>query len=236
MAAENTGPQIAVEWTVADASRILVAPHATDNKYSRGVLAIVTGSVRYPGAAVLGVEAALRSGPGMVRFVGPDPVTHLVLARRPEIVPGPGRAQAILIGSGMDRDEAVLRWDQSVAATPPSASVPVVLDAGGITLLGRRLRLKAVTTGAGTEGDAAGEPPVVITPHAGELAALLDVDRAGVEADPVAAAVRAAARWNCVVVLKGSTTVVATPSGRARTVPVTTHWLASAGTGDVLAG
>ena len=98
-------------FTTPDAAAWIAEPSASDDKYSRGVLGVATGSDRYPGAAVLGVEAALRTGVGMVRYVGPSRATDLVLARRPEAVPGRGRVQAWLIGSGMDaadRDDALL--------------------------------------------------------------------------------------------------------------------------------
>ena len=89
-------------WTVQDAARVLRRPTAPDDKYSRGVLGIRTGSDQYPGAAVLGVEAAWRTGLGMVRYLGPSVPTSLVLQRRPETVTADGRVQAWLIGSGTD--------------------------------------------------------------------------------------------------------------------------------------
>ncbi len=96
--------------------------------------------------------------------------------------------------------------------------VPVVVDAGAIPL---------VDLG----------PRAVLTPHAGELAAVLDVPREEIERDPAAAAVRAAAQTGSVVLLKGSATHVATPDGAVRLVASSaTPWLAAAGAGDVLGG
>jgi hydroxyethylthiazole kinase-like uncharacterized protein yjeF len=78
--------------------------------------------------------------------------------------------------------------------------------------------------------------PALLTPHAGELAQMLDTERDAIEADPVAAATQAADRWNCTVLLKGPRTLVATP-GRPMRVNLTgTPWLGTAGSGDVLAG
>src|SRR3954470_13754689 len=88
-------------WTAADTAREYRVPEASDDKYSRGVLGVLTGSAQYPGAAVLGVEAAARTGAGMVRYLGDAEAARLVLQRRPEIVTAPGRVQAWLIGSGM---------------------------------------------------------------------------------------------------------------------------------------
>ena len=75
------------EFGRADARDWIALPTPDDDKYSRGVLGFVTGSARYPGAAVLGVEAALHTGVGMVRYLGPGRPTRLVLARRPGEVP-----------------------------------------------------------------------------------------------------------------------------------------------------
>src|SRR6476620_7023894 len=93
---------MAGSWIPEDTARALRKPTAADDKYSRGVLGIRTGSEAYPGAAVLGVEAAWRTGLGMVRYLGPDRPTGLVLARRPETVTADGRVQAWVIGSGTD--------------------------------------------------------------------------------------------------------------------------------------
>ncbi|MDQ2670862.1 MAG: NAD(P)H-hydrate dehydratase, partial [Gemmatimonadota bacterium] len=81
-------------------SEAIRAPRVGDDKYTRGVVGMRTGSDAYPGAAVLGVEAAWRTGIGMVRYVGPDRAALLVLQRRPETVLGEGRVQAWVIGSG----------------------------------------------------------------------------------------------------------------------------------------
>src|SRR6195952_1616698 len=90
---------------VDDAKKWIAVPGENDDKYSRGVLGFVTGSARYPGAAVLGVEAALHTGVGMVRYLGPGRPTRLVLQRRPEAVTAEGRVQAWVLGSGQDASE-----------------------------------------------------------------------------------------------------------------------------------
>ena len=102
----------AQEWGIDDTARLVRVPAASDDKYSRGVVGFRTGSAAYPGAAVLGVEAAWRTGAGFVRFSGPEEPARLVLARRPETVIGAepdARVGAWVIGSGSD------------AATRPSA-------------------------------------------------------------------------------------------------------------------
>ncbi|MFZ4842719.1 ADP-dependent NAD(P)H-hydrate dehydratase [Mycetocola saprophilus] len=223
-----------IPWSLADTRRQIRVPTSTDDKYRRGVLGIRTGSVRYPGAAVLGVEAALHTGVGMVRYVGPDSVGHAVLARRPEAVLGSGRVQALLIGSGMeplDPEGA----DARALADTLEAGIPAILDAGAIGLVAHHPGAR-----------------ILLTPHAGELARLFlahpderrhegipdtpEALRAWIEAHPELAASCAAERWGVSVLLKGAHTVAAAPGEAALLLPAATPWLASAGTGDVLAG
>lgn len=200
-----------------DARPFLAVPGPDDDKYSRGVLGFVTGSARYPGAAVLGVDAALHTGVGMVRYLGPGRATRLVLQRRPEAVTASGRVQAWVLGSGQDaaeRDELTAELLSRALAQP----VPTVLDSGALDLI----------------GEAAG--PVVITPHAGELAGVLGVGRDAVHDDPEGSAARAAAELGATVLLKGHRSIVATPDGVRYTVTAPTTWLSTAGSGDALAG
>jgi hydroxyethylthiazole kinase-like uncharacterized protein yjeF len=212
-----------VTWTAADASGVLRVPTAADDKYSRGVVGMRTGSDRYPGAAVLGVEAAWRTGIGMVRYLGDDRPTALVLAARPETVAAAGRVQAWVIGSGTDPSD---RSDAETAALREvlSGDHPVVVDAGALDLV---------------QGAAA---PLVVTPHAREHDRLRSLLRLAPTAELTDVAARSAAAAETaralggVVVLKGSPTIVAAPDGWCAQVGSGTPWLATAGTGDVLAG
>jgi hydroxyethylthiazole kinase-like uncharacterized protein yjeF len=208
---------MAATFESADARRWIAVPGADDDKYSRGVLGFVTGSERYPGAAALGVDAALHAGVGMVRYLGAARPTQLVLQRRPEAVTAAGRVQAWVLGSGQDpadRDAATSELLDRALGQP----VPCVIDSGALD----RAR------------DAVG--PVVITPHAGELAGLLDIGRDRVHDDPEGCAERAAADLGVTVVLKGYRTRIATPAGLRYEVTAPTTWLATAGSGDALAG
>lgn len=212
----------AKEWTGEDASHALRRPTALDDKYSRGVVGLRTGSARYPGAAMLGVEAAWRTGTGMVRYLGPERAQDLVLQRRPETVTADGRVQAWVIGSGTDaaeRDAAETAALRGIL----NGDLPVVVDAGALNLV---------------VGAAA---PVVVTPHARELDRLradLGLSRADATDDAAReeAALETAAALGGVVLLKGAVTIVATADGWVRRVGAGTPWLATAGTGDVLAG
>ncbi|MDI6942570.1 MULTISPECIES: ADP-dependent NAD(P)H-hydrate dehydratase [Microbacterium] len=221
------------EWTAQDAVRVLRVPTADDHKYSRGVVALRTGSLAYPGAAVLSTEGAWRAGVGMVRWDGPEDVAGLVLQRRPETVLGAGRADAWVIGSGVDargRGEDETRLLRGILRDRP---LPVVVDAGA-------LDLAAEATG-----------PLIVTPHEGELREVripLGFGIDDVEEDPLAPRLsgpfrervlvvrETAVALGGVVLLKGAATIVATPGGWWTVVRSGTPWLASAGTGDVLAG
>lgn len=210
-------------WTADDAARMLRAPGLSDDKYTRGVLGVATGSEQFPGAAVLGVEGAIRAGAGMVRYLGPQTPTGLVLHRRPEVVTGEGRVQAWLVGSGMPGAAERTQTDQQRVGLAFNAGVPVVADAGALD------RIDSATG------------PVVITPHYRELERVLAGSTAPLTADDIAAdasaaAARAADALGVTVLLKGATTWVAAPGASPISVSLGTHWLATAGSGDVLGG
>ncbi|WP_109209998.1 MULTISPECIES: ADP/ATP-dependent (S)-NAD(P)H-hydrate dehydratase [Microbacterium] len=205
-------------WGRADAALALRRPTASDDKYSRGVLGMRTGSDAYPGAAVLGVEAAWRTGLGMVRYLGPDRASGMVLARRPETVTADGRVQAWVVGSGTD---AAVRTSADTDALRAilSDTDPVVVDAGALDLA------------------AEATAPRILTPHDREHARLRSALGLGhAPSDRAAAARETAEATGAVVLLKGSATIVAAPDGWTATVEAGTPWLATAGTGDVLAG
>ncbi|MER7690706.1 NAD(P)H-hydrate dehydratase [Streptomyces sp. NPDC097610] len=205
----------------ADVAARLPVPGAESDKYRRGVVGIAAGSARYPGAAVLAVSGALRGGAGAVRYVGP--AADAVISRFPETLvsdQGParaGRVQAWVAGPGVGDDA-------SAVAQVLEADVPVLVDADGLRLADRSA-VRARTA------------PTLMTPHAGEAAALLGVSRESVEAARLASARELALRYGATVLLKGSTTLVADPGGGAvRVNPTGTAWLATAGSGDVLSG
>ncbi|WP_341945734.1 NAD(P)H-hydrate dehydratase [Microbacterium sp. LWH11-1.2] len=210
------------EWTRSDTARFLRVPTPDDDKYARGVVALRTGSPAYPGAAVLGVEAAWRAGAGFVRYVGASRVADAVLARRPETVAGPDaggtRVDVWVIGSGTDPGE---RSDTETLALREilSGSATVIIDAGALDLA------------PGTRA------PFLVTPHAREFSRLRERLRVPSSGDDRAeAASQVAAKIGGTVLLKGARTLIADPSGAVIAVEAGTGWLATAGTGDVLAG
>jgi len=221
----------------ADIADWLPRPTAESDKYRRGVLGIVAGSDRFTGAATLAVGGAIRGGAGMVRLVSTEIPVGLVRQRWPEAVittthageeggaaiEQAGRVQAWTAGPGMGTGDASLSLLAAVLAT----DLPVLVDADGITLLAEHRELLPRSA------------PTLLTPHAGELSRLLGgVDRADIEARRLHFATQAAAELGCTVLLKGSTTVIASPEpGREVLVnPTGTSWLATAGSGDVLSG
>lgn len=195
-----------------DVARLLPVPTHAGHKYSRGVLGVAAGSDEYAGAGLLAVSAAVRSGlAGMVRYQGAS--EDLVRFRHPEVVVGEGQVQAWVVGPGIGERQG------SLVGRVLAEELPTVVDADGL----RYLPLRCVG-------------PTVLTPHAGELARMLEADRSEVEAKMLSAATAAARRWDAVVLLKGPRTVVATPDGRVRVNATGTAWLGTAGSGDVLSG
>lgn len=204
------------EWTPQQAAAHIAVPTDDDDKYSRGVLGVMTGSAKYPGAAVLGVEGALRTGVGMVRYIGPGRPTRLVLARRPEAVTSNGRVQAWLIGSGTD-DETRDPLSARLMTEAAGQGVPIIFDGGALDLHDK-------ATG-----------PVILTPHYRELARVLGAEQSEIASDPATWAQTAANQLGVTVLLKGHATWIAGP-GVGMVTRVAPNWLATAGAGDVLAG
>ena len=189
-------------------------PGAESHKYTRGVVGIDAGSPQYPGAALLAIAGALGVGPGMVRYLGSAP-RDLVVGRFPSVVLADGQVQAVVAGSGWGAlADAAARFQAAL-----ERRVPLVIDADALRLLPADLPAETL-----------------LTPHAGELARLLGVERGEIEADPVAAAVLAAGRFKVTVLLKGPVQPVASPDGSVRLALPGPAWTAQAGSGDVLAG
>jgi ADP-dependent NAD(P)H-hydrate dehydratase / NAD(P)H-hydrate epimerase len=201
----------ALQYT--DVAALLPVPGHDAQKYTRGVVGVAAGSAEFTGAAVLAVSGALAGPCGMVRYDGPDSVAPLVRSAHPEVVVGPGRVQAWVVGSGGGGD--VAKALQRVR----DDGVPLVVDADALAHLDKPVGV-----------------PALLTPHAGELARMLDVSREEVEAAPLRHVREAARRYSATVLLKGARTLVSAPDGRVRVNATGTPWLATAGAGDVLAG
>ena len=219
-------------------TRLVRVPNAQDNKYTRGVVGFVTGSIAYPGAALLGVAAAESVGIGMTRYFGPDRVADLLLLQNPQTVvsktvTAPSeqsatpaqRVDAWVLGSGVGSDDNLQLSNIDNALEQAQLAV---IDAGAL------LRVDYEATKAKS---------LLLTPHEGELIRLLEhlgqptreIDFSSVESR-VGAARLAAKLTQQTVLLKGSVTVIAKANGHHLAVGPNSPYLATAGTGDVLAG
>lgn len=204
---------------VPDTARVtqppgLGAPGAGAHKYSRGMVAVVGGAM--PGAGALAAEAALRGGAGYALLLGgaggPAALVHRPYDRALLV---DARLGAIVIGPGLGRDAGA----RARVADALAAPAPLVIDGDALHLVTPQvLRARAA--------------PTVLTPHGGEFVALFGEG----EGNKIDRAVAAAARSGAILVFKGADTVIAAPDGRVRVHRSPCGWLASAGTGDVLAG
>ena len=210
------------------------------DKESRGRVLVVAGSREMPGAAVLAATAALRAGAGKLVVATPQSVAQTVAGALPEarVIALPegsdgsltlfgmpplqalaGSTTAMLVGPGMIGREGTIGFVH--ALLPLFKSSIVLLDALAmevVKVLGRFAQ------------------PVILTPHAGEMAHLTGHDKEDVQEEPVALALRRAAAWNAVLALKGATTAIATPDARAWTHCLVAPGLGTSGSGDVLSG
>jgi NAD(P)H-hydrate epimerase len=234
-----------VDWIDAELARARL-PHRdpTGHKISFGRVLVIAGSPRYVGAPLLAALGAARSGAGLVTLAAPGEVARSVAGRLPEAtflpLPGgeegittaalptleevAGEYQAIVLGPGLGRGEGTAHFLEAALASQALRGGPGwVIDADALTLLSRIEKWHGrLPAGA------------VLTPHPGEMARLLGTER--VPDDRIEIARESARRWRAIVVLKGAYSVVAEPEGRAALSPAANPALATAGTGDVLAG
>jgi NAD(P)H-hydrate epimerase len=236
------------ELDVRIARRAAVVRPADANKGTFGRVMVAGGSLRYPGAVRLAAEASARSGAGLTTIAAPQEAQPLIATSFPDAThePLPSEAGAM---RGSDAARALLRALPGVDALllGPGLSLTRATEAFVRDLLcglDAIEGLHAVVLDADALNAVAkhgGWPdwcavPRVLTPHPGEMARLMRCSIAAVQADRLNAAVRFAAESRSVVVLKGAGTIVAAPDGRARIASTANPMLATAGTGDVLAG
>jgi NAD(P)H-hydrate epimerase len=243
-AVAEVGPQTEAVG-MHEAARLLRPRDPESHKGTHGHLAVIAGALGKTGAAILAARAATRAGAGLVTIGCPSVVLpivaggileamtwplpddgagglaygdakalHALLEDKRAAVVGPG------IGTGAER-EALVRW---LATTRP---VPLVLDADALNCVAK--------LGPDHERPA-NPPPLILTPHPGEMSRLTGQPTADIQRDRLASARAAAAAWSAVVVLKGARTIVAAPDGRAWINLSGNAGLAAGGTGDVLAG
>jgi ADP-dependent NAD(P)H-hydrate dehydratase / NAD(P)H-hydrate epimerase len=221
---------------------VLHSRAADSTKFTSGHVVVVGGSLGLTGAPAMASLAALRAGAGYVTACVPESLREILDVQLMEVMtrglPDEGgaltqeglsaaidllaRAGALALGPGLGRDSRSVRFARELAREAPIA---MVLDADGLNAHSGALAELAER-----------EAPTVLTPHAGELARLLEVDSDGVQRERLSYARRAAERASAIVVLKGDDTLVVEPSGRVAISRGGSPALATAGTGDVLTG
>jgi NAD(P)H-hydrate epimerase len=232
--------------TAVWAGTVLPARPAGANKGTFGRVLAVVGSENYIGAAYLACMGAARVGAGVVTLSTARSLQPILAAKLTEVTYAPlpetekgtlsGKAaaailsilpyyRALLIGCGLGQLPHTKSFISSVLSGLPERRPIIILDADALNIVSGMDRwwdrLPADT---------------ILTPHAGEMGRLLKISIDEVQGNRLEICRRAAADWNKIVVLKGAFTIVAEPSGRARVSDAANAGLASAGTGDVLAG
>lgn len=200
------------------------------DKEERGRALVVAGSREVPGAAILAGLAALRAGAGKLQIATEASVATAIAVAVPEarVIAGSPldhvrEAHSVTFGCGMDPGEALDAMLSDLLGC--CAGMPLVLDAAALGCLAEMDEKARAWPGG-----------LALLPHAGEMARLLECAPARVEADPLAAVLRAAERYRAVVLLKGGFSFVAAPDGRAFRFEGGGVGLATSGSGDVLAG
>jgi NAD(P)H-hydrate epimerase len=219
-------------------------PHRAHDstKFAAGSVLVCGGSTGLTGAPSMAAESAMRAGAGYVTVLVPGSLSLVFEVRLLEamsvalpdrdgaltaaafeaVAERAGRADALVLGPGLGRAPRTFKLARKLARRIP---IPLLLDADGLNAHTGRLDTLAGRSAA-----------TVLTPHAGELARLLDRDSAEIAAHRLSCARLAATRAGAIVLLKGDDTIVAAPDGRAAVSPGGAPALATAGTGDVLSG
>ncbi len=232
--------------TSSSVKSVLPDRPAVSNKGTFGKVLAIVGSSNYIGAAYLACAGSIRVGAGLTTLAIPNSlhsiiaiklseITHLPL---PEVSPGIPSSESIniirqqlsqynvlLMGCGIGQSQNVMDMEKSILFESQLNLPQVILDADGISNLARF-----------PDWDKIFSHDAILTPHPGEMSKLTGKSIEEIQANRIELARESASRWNKVIVLKGAYTVVAAPDGRIRVSPFANAGLASAGTGDVLAG
>ncbi|MBL8098905.1 MAG: NAD(P)H-hydrate dehydratase [Anaerolineales bacterium] len=224
-------------------SALLPKRTLASHKGTFGTAFVIAGSISYTGAALLAGTAAYRIGAGLVTMAVPENLHSALAGHLPEatwvllphengfisesasdvLLNNLSGATSILIGSGLGNKETTKQFVEKLL---PSIKIPMVIDADGLRHLINSPLLRGEGLGVRS----------ILTPHLGEMSALTGLSKEEIQSNREEVAKKYAKQWNCVVVLKGAFTIIASPDERMTIIPIATSALARAGTGDVLAG
>ena len=233
-----------VELLTHEVIRNSLPSRPTDShKFSLGSTLIVAGSVGMSGAAVLAAQSALQAGSGIVYLAAPRSVCSAMETKLVEVISVPlpekedgiidpqaidiiiekaKKSDAMAVGPGLDTGQSTSDLLYKLVQLSP---IPLVFDAGALGAMGAKMNMLR----------SARHQPVV-TPHPGEMAKLIGKTAQQVQSNRLETAIVNASLWDCIVVLKGPNTVIATPEGQAKINPTGSPALATAGSGDILTG
>ena len=242
LAEDVTTELITNEW----ARSVLPERPLGANKGTFGKVLVVAGSINYIGAAYLACSGAIRVGAGLVTLATASSLQPILASKLTEVTylplsestPGVISAEAdsivmpvlksysaLLLGCGLGQSEQAVIFNRSLLLQPKYELLPMVLDADAINTLAKTPGWWRQLT-----------DDAIITPHPAEMARLTGMTVAEIQSDRAGTAGWVASEWGKTIVLKGAYTVIAAPDGRCRISPFANPGLASAGTGDVLAG
>lgn len=217
------------------------------NKGTFGKVLVIAGSENYPGAAYLACAACYRVGTGLVTLAT-EPSAKIIVSRKlPEVTflsydetfGKVGECDAVLIGPGLGQNDQAVKFMERM---PGIDLPPAIIDGDGLGILSKmgkwweRFWTSSPRLSFGEAGQNNKTIKMILTPHPGEMALLTGLTVKKIQANRINVVQYFAKKWDKVVVLKGANTVVASPAGEVALSPFANPILATAGTGDVLAG
>ncbi len=213
------------------------------HKGTFGSVLVVGGSRNYIGAPVLAANAAFRIGAGLVSIAYPENIQTAIAAQSKEIIHVPlsltskkqgwhetispylDKVSSVVIGCGLGQDEIVKKQIPDLMKTIKLFNLPTIIDADALNNLKNISRWwEIIPKGS------------ILTPHPGEMSAITNLSKKEIQSNRIAISIKYARKWNVILILKGAMTVIAFPSGKCYINPFASSILATAGTGDVLAG